>query len=120
MHMFGLEQGLVTSGRGTGPSGWHMVEASTHLDPLGIVCMVLGLILWAAVVTTLVLVIVHLVRRLRHPKTGPGVVDSQATPADAGVSSKESEALRLLDERYARGEINHREYLERKSDLTVS
>jgi uncharacterized membrane protein len=120
MHMFGWGQGLITPGDNVGPSGWHMVEAGTHLDPLGIVCMVLGLILWAAVVTTLVLVMVHLVRRLRCPKTGPGAADSQAGPARAGGTSKESEALRLLDERYARGEINHKEYLERKSDLTVS
>jgi uncharacterized membrane protein len=99
--------------------GIRVIEEGGHLDPLGIVCLVLGLILWAAVMTTLVLLIMGLVRHLRHPKGVPGGA-GQVSSAQAGHASEGPEALRVLDERYARGEINHKEYLERKGDLAKS
>ena len=117
--MFGMEQGIITSGRGVGPMGIRVIEEGAHHDPLGIVCLVLGLILWAAVMTTLALLIIGLVRHLRHPRLVPGVA-GQTASAQGGVSPGGSEALKTLDERYARGEINHKEYLDRKGDLTKS
>lgn len=99
--------------------GIRMIEEGGHLDPLGIVCLVLGLILWAAVMMTLVLLIIGLVRHLRHPKVAPGAA-GQASSAQVGGAAGGSEALKTLDERYARGEINHKEYLERKGDISKS
>jgi uncharacterized membrane protein len=95
-------------------------EYGDHVGPFGIVGMVLCIVLWAALVTALVLVIIALVRRLGHSGTDQGVLASQPADAQTGELTKESEALRILQERYARGEIGHEEYLERKGDLTSS
>jgi len=66
---------------------------------------VLGSILWVAFWVAVVVVIVSLVRGRHHHHHGdqPG----PSTPA-----------LRVLEERYARGEISQEEFLERRSVLT--
>lgn len=102
--MFGLERGGMM-----GPDGMRVLEMGGHNEPLQILCMILGLILWALVVTTLVLLIIKLVRHLRAP--GPSTA---ALPAAGGDPA----ALKILEERYARGEIDQADYLARKKDLT--
>lgn len=76
-------------------------ELTGHAGALGIVGIVLGVMLWAAVMTSLVLVVIELVRRQRRPRAGQAM----------------SDALRMLDERYALGEIEHDEYAQRKMSL---
>ena len=66
--MHGIEQGMMNAGRGFGQMGGRMVEAGGHLDSLEIVCLVLGLLLWAAVMTTLVMGMIALVRHLKPAK----------------------------------------------------
>ncbi|MBN1320638.1 MAG: SHOCT domain-containing protein [Thermoleophilia bacterium] len=83
----------------------------------GITATILGIILWAIVVTTLVLVIIELVRRQRRVGLAPDASDHQSWPAMAGVVPGAPEALRVLDERYARGEIGRDEYFARRADL---
>ncbi len=106
--------GMTQSGRDVDRVG----EWGVHVGPLGIVGIVLSIILWAALVTALVLVIIALVRRLRLPETERPVLGPQPLAAQTGNSATGSEALRILQERYARGEMGHDEYLERRGDLT--
>ena len=88
-----------------------------HTGPFGIVGLILGIILWAAIVTALVLVIMELIRRQRRPRIEPAPLLPQAASSAAEALPVGSEALRILDERYARGELNHEEYAQRKGDL---
>jgi hypothetical protein len=66
--MHGIEQGILAAGRGIGPMGGRFLEANGHTDSMEIVCLVFGLLLWAAVMTTLVMGMIALVRHLRAPK----------------------------------------------------
>jgi uncharacterized membrane protein len=108
--------GMMQSDRGVDRVG----EWGVHMGPLGIVGMVLCMILWVALVTALVLVCIALVRRLRHPEIGGPTLGSEPFTAQAGEPATASEALRILQERYARGEMEHEEYLKRRGDLTSS
>ncbi len=138
MRMFGFENGMMDSG-----GGWSVVRnggdvVEWHMGALGVAGAVLGAILWALVVVALVLTIITLVRRLRNP-LGNGAVHSApmwagtptravASPEGAPVSGVEAAsgqpagvspaALRILEDRYALGEITHEEYLERRRTLT--
>jgi uncharacterized membrane protein len=116
--MFDFGQGLFESGDGLFTDGGRVYEFSGHLGVFGIVAVVLGIILWAVVVTTLVLVIIELIRRQRHSGTGPATFEPQPASTEPVGIPVGPEALRILDERYARGEIGHDEYLARKGDLT--
>lgn len=98
--------------------GGRVYEFSGHLGSMGIVGLVLGLILWAVVVTALVLVIMELIRRYRTPRTTQAPLTPQPLSAQPVAVLTGSEALTILDERYARGEIGHEEYAERRKDLT--
>jgi uncharacterized membrane protein len=98
--------------------GGHIV--GRHLGAFGITGTVLGLILWAAVMVALILAIMTLIRNWRRPQyvsAMPAQLTGAATPA---MSAASPEALRILEDRYARGEVNHEEYLERRKDLTGS
>lgn len=103
-------------------------ELVFRIGPWGIAAMVLTIILWAALVTLLVLLIVYFIKQLKHSPTaqfprlsggsgaGQSHPGSPATPTTVG-SAASAEALRLLDERYARGEMGHDEYLTRRNNL---
>ena len=64
--------------------------------------MGLGFIFWVAIFALIVAGLVWLVR-------------SQASPG--GAAERRSSGLDLLNERYARGEIEREEYLQKKRDL---
>jgi putative membrane protein len=102
--MFNYGREMMQSG------GQRVLESGGHHEPLQILCMVLGLILWALVVTTLVLLIIRLVRRLRNP--------CHSTVGPPAAASADPGALKILEERYARGEIDQADYQARKKDLT--
>jgi uncharacterized membrane protein len=113
MRMFGFENGIMASG-----DGWSVVRnggdvIEWHMGALGVAGVVLGAILWVLVVVTLVLTIITLARRLRHP-LGSAPTERSVT-GQPGVSSA---ALRILDDRFALGEITQDEYLERRRTLT--
>lgn len=97
-----------------------------HLEPFGDwfigiwgwIGLIFTALFWILVLVALVLLIRALVRRpqqtsdrtrIEAPKTGGGPQPG----ADARAT-----ALRILEERYARGEIDRDEFLQKKSDLT--
>jgi putative membrane protein len=80
------------------------------------------IIIWVLIVAGVVFLIRSLVRRPseHHPgywgpvHYGPGGPGAMGPGPGMGGP----EALRLLEERYARGEINREEFLQKKADLT--
>jgi hypothetical protein len=66
--MHGIQQGMMEAGRGFGQMGGRAFEAGCHHGPVGVLCVVLGILLWAAVMTTLVMSMIALVRHLKGPK----------------------------------------------------
>lgn len=65
----------------------------------------IGMILWVVILIAVVVAIVWLVR-------------SFATPSHPPPPARRSSGLDVLEERYAKGEINRDEYLEKKRDIT--
>jgi hypothetical protein len=66
--MHGIQQGMMEAGRNFGQMGGRVFEGGGHHSPVGILCVVLGILLWAAVMTTLVMSMIALVRHLKAPK----------------------------------------------------
>lgn len=90
---------------------------------------ILSLIFMAGFLILVVVGIVLVVRALTGPPHGTGAAPlhpyaqqmPMAPPPGAppmAATSGGSEALRVLEERYARGDIEREEFLQRKADLT--
>ncbi len=75
-----------------------------HMGNHGWGHMLIGGIMMAAFWIVVITLIVLLVRRLTSRRNSP---DSSRSPS----------ALELLEQRYARGEIDRQEYIERRRDL---
>jgi putative membrane protein len=104
-----------------GSQGGRVLRAGGHhLCGFGIAGAVLGAILWAALLIALILAIMTLIRNWRRPQALPMATGPDGGVVAAGPAGASPEAQRILEERYAKGEINHDEYLERKKDLTGS
>jgi putative membrane protein len=82
-----------------------------HMGAAGWVGMVFMIILWIAIIVGLVYLLRYILWRPgdhwhgHHPGGPPGSVDGR------------SDATRILEERYARGEIDREEFLQRRADL---
>ncbi|MDP8969044.1 MAG: SHOCT domain-containing protein [Actinomycetota bacterium] len=70
---------------------------------------VLGLLILLLIVALLTAGLAYLLRALRRPH--PGGADSPDTPGES------QRALQILEERYARGEIDHEDYEQRRRTL---
>jgi putative membrane protein len=87
-----------------------------HLGGVGIAGLILMIILWAVIIAALVLAIRSLVT---HSRRSPGDYAPGGRPWGSHPTTPDrADALRILHERYARGEIGRDEYLERRNDLT--
>jgi putative membrane protein len=118
--MNNLPRGMAPPSTRTVPFQNGVVLVGRHLGALGILWTVLLIILWAGVMTALVLLIIRLLRsspETRIEQTPPTPTSATNQPAEP---APRSEGLRILDERYARGEIGQDEYVERRKDLTSS
>jgi|WetSurMetagenome_2_1015567.scaffolds.fasta_scaffold05482_5 uncharacterized membrane protein len=138
--MFGFIHGMMASGQGyrTLENGRDVIEM--HPGALGIVAGILGIILWVLVATALVLAIVTMIRRLKRPGMppvteamavvppvlaapieAPAETASVVEPAPSGPAETDAmaaNALQILNDRFARGEIGQEEYVERRKTLT--
>ena len=75
---------------------------------------VIGLVIMLAVLALIVVGVVFLIRGLSG-RQDHGQAGQPQGPLPGGVASKA--ALQVLEERYARGEIDREEFLQRKQDL---
>ena len=111
---------MFSSVRGILPVGNRMIRVGSHMGTFGILWMILMIILWAVLITVLVLVMIKLLRHSRHDQREQSYLAFPPAAIQTGVPAASSASVRILEERYARGEIGRDEYLERKRDLTGS
>ena len=79
-----------------------------------------GVILLIAVIALIVAVsALARVGAARHAGTASsrGAAGERETPERGSDDPKQAESFRMLDERYARGEISREEYIQRQEDL---
>jgi len=83
----------------------------------GIIGMVLGGLFFLGLLVVLVLLIVAATRKggWHHPVHGNEKIENESKGPD--LNSSAINAMAILNERYAKGEINQEEYLSKKSDL---
>jgi hypothetical protein len=87
-----------------------------------IIPLALGLLLLLGLIAGLVVLIVSLVRRSRKSQNqtragSPVLPEAPGTVAGTVAGPSADAALQILNERYARGEINEDEYIRRKNNL---
>ena len=83
-----------------------------HMGAGGWLGMIFMGLFWIAVVVGLVLLVRYLVRR-------PEQAAQYATSPGQAMGTTRSSAVHILEERYARGEIDQEEFLRRRADLTA-
>lgn len=125
--MFGFHYQLMEPGNRSGVlnllTGENTDKIALKIGPLGIAATVLSFILWAALVTLLVLLVIYFIKRIKQGggATGPVSAPDRGTSSGGGkeatMPGPAPELLRLLDERYAKGEIDHDDYMLRKTNL---
>ncbi len=91
--------------------GW---DGADHMGAAGWTITIIWALFWLAVIVAIIFLIRHLVMR-----SGPGVISQEESPGAGGHHLwHRSSALNILEERYARGEIDREEFLQRKADLS--
>jgi putative membrane protein len=95
--------------------GWH----GGHVGAGGWIGMAFMIVFWIAVIVGIVYLVRHMAARPSGDHWHQGHQYGQPpSPMGPAAGQRGSEALRILEERYARGEIEQEEFLKRKADLT--
>jgi putative membrane protein len=91
--------------------GW---DGENHMGAAGWTMMFVWAVFWVAVIVAIILLIRHLVIR-----SGDGRWEGGQRPEGPPPHHmwRRSEALNILEERYAKGEIDREEFLRKKADL---
>jgi putative membrane protein len=89
-------------------NGWSMPGPGSAL--MGVIMLVILVLIVVGIVLLVRSVIRH---DHAHVPPGPPQGPAWAAPPDVGTNS----ALRVLEERYARGEIDREDFLQRKQDI---
>ncbi len=100
--------------------GYNTGRVVFHAHGWGVVGLVLMIILWVVVIAALVLGIWALIHASRRRPTEGSHTTPPAGTYNPSLPVANAEALRILEERYARGDINREEFLQRKADLSAT
>lgn len=107
----------MTTQRAVGVIGMMWWWGGDHMGAAGWIGMAFMILFWVAVVIGVIYLVRYLAVRPGADRWH-GRPPEWREPSSFGPGQGKSDALRILEERYARGDIEQEEFQRRKADLT--